>query len=125
MAEHDDQSGAIARCCELHAADLRGRDDIAGDADDEQIAETLIEDDLRGHARIRTAQDDGERFLARRDLVTTALARQRVLIAFARNETRIAFPQSFECCLRRHHRCPFPSWLLPLASSVRAIAGAS
>ena len=63
MSEHDDQSRAEARCGELHAADLRRRDDVARDADHEQVAEPLVEHQLGGHPRIGAAKDDGEWFL--------------------------------------------------------------
>ena len=63
VPEHDDQPRAEPRGGELDAADLRRRDDVAGDADDEQIAEPLIEDDLGRHARVGAAEDDRERLL--------------------------------------------------------------
>ena len=66
MAEHHHQARAEGLGGELDAADLGGRDDVAGDADDEQVAESLIEDQLRGHARIGAAEDDGEGLLAAR-----------------------------------------------------------
>jgi hypothetical protein len=50
MAEHDDQWCAESRGRELDAAHLGWRDDVACDTNDEQIAETLIEDDLGRHA---------------------------------------------------------------------------
>ena len=43
MPEHHHKSRAIARGGEFHAGHLRGGDDIAGHADDEQIAQALIE----------------------------------------------------------------------------------
>ena len=63
MADHHHQARAEALGGELDAAHLRRRDDVAGDADDEEIAEALIEDDLGGHARVRAAEDDGEGLL--------------------------------------------------------------
>src|SRR6267378_1718300 len=62
---HDDgQPRVEALGRELDAAHLRRRDDIARDADDEQVAETLAEDELGRNARIGTAEHDGERLLA-------------------------------------------------------------
>jgi hypothetical protein len=61
VAQHDDQARPEARGGELDAADARGRDDVACDADDEQVAQPLIEDDLGGHARESAPQDDRER----------------------------------------------------------------
>src|SRR6516225_4020460 len=63
MAEYHHEAHAEGRSRELDAADLRWRDDVAGHADDEQVAESLVEDDLGGHARVRAAEHDGERFL--------------------------------------------------------------
>jgi hypothetical protein len=49
VAQDDHQPGPEPGRRELHAADLRRRDDVAGDADDEEIAESLVEDELRGN----------------------------------------------------------------------------
>ena len=56
--EHDDEARAEALGRELDAADLRRCDDVARDADDEQVAESLVEHDLDGHARVGAAEDD-------------------------------------------------------------------
>ena len=95
MPEHDDEPGAEPRRCELDAPDLRRRDDVAGDADDEEIAEPLIEDDLSGHPGVGTAEDDRERFLPARQLAPTRLARQFVA-ANIRDESAIALAQPRE-----------------------------
>ena len=63
VAEDDDQPRAEARRGELDAPDLRRRDDVAGHADDEQVAQALVEHDLGRHARIGAAENDGERLL--------------------------------------------------------------
>src|SRR5690606_38911964 len=49
-----------------------------GDADHEQVTQALVEDDLGGRARIRAAQDDGERLLARRELGAAVLGDEGV-----------------------------------------------
>jgi len=54
MPQDDYQSGAELFRGELDAADLRRRNDVAGHANDEQIAQPLIEDDLHRHSRIGT-----------------------------------------------------------------------
>ena len=46
------------------AADHVGRDDVPRHADHEQVAETLVEDQLRRHARVAAGQDRRERLLA-------------------------------------------------------------
>ena len=69
VAEHDDEPRVELLGRELDAADLRRRDDVAGDADDEQIAEPLIEHDLGRHARVGAAEHDRERLLPLGELV--------------------------------------------------------
>ncbi len=76
VAEHHDEPRAEPRGRELDAADLRRRDDVARDADHEQVAEALIEYELRGHARVRAAQDDRERLLTRDELRAALLIRR-------------------------------------------------
>ena len=78
VAEHDHEPRAEPLGGELDAADLRRRDDVAGDADHEQVAQALVEDDLRRHARVRAAEDDGERLLACGQLAAARLARRGV-----------------------------------------------
>ena len=56
MAQHHHQPGAEALDGKLDAADLRRRHDVAGHADDEQLAQPLIEDQLGRHAGICAAQ---------------------------------------------------------------------
>jgi len=64
MAQHHHQARAESLGRELDAAHLRRGDDVAGNADDEQVAQPLIKHDLRGHARVGATEDDGERLLA-------------------------------------------------------------
>ena len=73
VAEHHDETRPEPLGGELHAAHLRRRHDVAGDADDEEIAEALIEDDLRRHPRVGAAEDDGERFLVLRQRAAGAI----------------------------------------------------
>ena len=82
---------------ELDAADLRRRDDVAGDADDEEIAKALIEDDLGRHARVGTAEDDGEGRLPRGQLDAPRLAGERSEADDVRREPMVACLQAFEC----------------------------
>src|SRR5215469_16028202 len=66
MPEYHYQARTECGGSELDTADLRGRDDVAGDANDEQVPESLIEHDLRGHARIGAAEHDRPGSLHRR-----------------------------------------------------------
>ena len=99
VPEHDHQPRAEARRRELDAADLRGGDNVAGDADDEQIAEALVEDNLRRHARVRASEDDRERLLRRWQLVAARPAGQRA-ITHAVTEAEIPLSEPFECLTR-------------------------
>ena len=60
MAQHHHQPGAETLDGKLDAADLRRRHNVAGHADDEQLAQPLIEDQLGWHAGVRTAQQHGK-----------------------------------------------------------------
>ena len=50
MAEHDHQGNVQMLCAIFETAQLSVARNVAGDADDEEISEALIEDDLRRHA---------------------------------------------------------------------------
>ena len=104
VAEHDDEAGAVALRRKLDAADLRGCDDVAGDADDEQIAEPLVEDDFRRHARIRAAENDGERLLACGDLYTARFTCQRLVAADIGHEATVAVSKALKCFGCWNHR---------------------
>ena len=104
VAEDDDQRRAVALGGELDAADLRWRDDVAGDANDEQVAQSLVEHDLRRYAGIGTSEDDGERLLAVRQLRTPARADGVVGGAQPRGEAAVAVLQALERFRRRNHR---------------------
>src|SRR3954467_5350000 len=100
VAHHDDEARSKAGCGEFHAADLRWGDDIARHADDEQIAESLVEDELGRHARVRAPEDDGKGFLAAAVVVLVRGARQDASRGLVRDKTRISFAQAgqrFRC----------------------------
>ena len=63
VAEHDDERAVEHADAELERAEHAGVDDVAGGADDEQVAEALVEDDLGGHPRVGAAEEDRERVL--------------------------------------------------------------
>jgi hypothetical protein len=46
VAKDDDETCSVPLRRELDAPDLRRRDDVAGNANDEQVAESLIEHDF-------------------------------------------------------------------------------
>lgn len=45
---------------EHQGAEHAGVDDMAGRSHDEEVAETLVEDDFGRHSRVRAAEEDGE-----------------------------------------------------------------
>jgi hypothetical protein len=68
MTENHDEPRAEPLSGELHAANLRRRDNIPGNADDKQIAQALVEHDFCRHAGIGTSKDDREGLLVRHQL---------------------------------------------------------
>src|SRR6516164_7033392 len=74
-----------------------GRDDIAGDADNEEVAEALVEDQLRGDARVATAQDRREGLLPGRQRLAPLLARMAV-DGFSRDEAFVPLEQPLPRC---------------------------
>ena len=111
MPQHHHQPGAKALGCELDTADLRGRDDIAGHADHEQVAQTLVKDDLGRHPGVRASQNDGEGELLVGQFNATPGAGGVLAIAAACDETGIAVAQPLQCLWCRNHprQCPRPS----------------
>ena len=89
VAEHDDERHVEHGDGVLEAADDRVRDHLSGVADDEQVAEALVEDDLGGQARVRASEQRGTRLLARRELVAAFDVLPRVA-RLARDEARVA-----------------------------------
>src|SRR5690606_15104906 len=88
----------------LDAADLRGGDDVPGDADHEEIPESLIEHDLGGHAGVRTAEDDREGLLSLDQLAAPRRATETVcLTRQIPGEPEIAFTETTEGFLRTNH----------------------
>ena len=98
MSEHHDQPRTEAGGGELDAADLRRSDDVAGDADDEQIAEPLIEDDFRRHPRVRATEDDRERLLRRGEPVVMDMAGPPAAVPHVVDEPAVTLAETFECC---------------------------
>ena len=99
VSQHHDQPRAEPRRGELDAADLRRGDDVSGNTDDKQVAEALIEDDLRGHPRIGTSENDGERLLTCRHSRAARLARECAAAANVRREATVSLAKAFECFL--------------------------
>jgi hypothetical protein len=60
VTEDDNKASVKPRRRELDAADLRRSDDVAGDTDNEEVAQSLVKDELGRDPGIRTSQHDGE-----------------------------------------------------------------
>ena len=109
MTQHYDQWSTESLCGELDAADLRWRNDISGDADHEQIAQTMIENDFYGYPRIRTTENDRKRFLTRHEFIALSVAHRYVKAASARYESGIPVAQAIQCFSRWYHHCSLSS----------------
>jgi hypothetical protein len=103
VAEHDDEPRAELLGGVLDAPDLRGRDDVPGDADDEEVAEPLIEDDLSGDARVGAAENDRVRRLLLRELGAALLAEERLEPADVGGEAGVAVLEALEGFEGRDH----------------------
>jgi hypothetical protein len=104
VAQDHNESCAESLRSELDAPDLRRGNDVPSDTDNKQVTQALIEDDLRWHPRIGTAQNDGKRLLACRQFATTRLASECVTTTNVSHESVVPLAQAFECFLRRDHR---------------------
>jgi hypothetical protein len=104
MSQDDHQARPELLSREFDATDLRRSDNIAGYADDKQIAQPLIEDDLHGHSRIGTAQNGRERFLARGQFDATGSTWQCVSAANVCDKTAISVSQPSERFRTRYRR---------------------
>jgi hypothetical protein len=90
---HESRSGPCRR--EFYAADLGWGDDVAGDADNEQVPQTLIENDLRRHPRVGAAENDGERLLTGSQFAPPHLVGERIMTRSTGYESAVAVSQSF------------------------------
>ena len=81
---------------ELDATDLRSSDDVSGNADNEQVAQALVEDDLCWHPRVGATENDGERLLTCCQFVAACLARECVGASDVRCEATVTLSQAFE-----------------------------
>jgi hypothetical protein len=93
MTQHDDQTCPKLFGREFNAADLGRSDDVAGDPNDEQIAQALVEDDLDGYTRIGTSENGRERLLARGRFDAAKPARKSIAAAGIRGEAAVTFLQ--------------------------------
>jgi len=103
VSQNYDESCAETLHGELDATNLRRGYDVAGNADYEQIAQPLIEDDFHGYPRIRASQNDRIGFLFRDALVALHSAHGFAEAPDARHEASVPLAQALKCFRRVRH----------------------
>src|SRR5262245_58318452 len=83
MAHHHDERHVQVLRGVLEARDLGVAGDVARDANIEEIAESLIEDDLRGNTRVRTTENRRMRMLAGCELALAGRVLVRMIVSLA------------------------------------------
>src|SRR4029077_13100985 len=96
MADDHHEPSPVARGGEFDAADLRGGHDVSGDPNDEQVAQALIEHDLRGNPRVGASEDYGKRPLLGSEVCRPGGAQDGVGGTDVRGEPQVALTQSAE-----------------------------
>src|ERR1700686_1201711 len=104
VAQYHHQASAELFGGELDAADLGRSNDVTGDANDEEIAQALVEDDFDGHPGIGTAEDGGEWLLACGQFETARPTGNRLAIADVRHESMVSLLQKRERVPSQDHR---------------------
>jgi len=99
MSHDDYKPRVIKRRGVFDAAYLRWRDDVAGDANYEQVAKTAVEYYFRGNSCVRTAEYYRERILILGQLRTPLTTDERTTTSHARHEFLIATLEAFQCLL--------------------------
>lgn len=100
VSEHDEERRAQMHARVLQRAHHFGRDDVAGDAHDEELAEAGIEHQLRRHARVAAAEDGRVGTLALGELGQQLLLHGRETGTTA-NESLVSCDQARERFLGR------------------------
>lgn len=98
VPHHHDKSSAKLFGCKLDTADLRWRHDISSNTDHKQIAESLVKHNFRWHTRVRAAQDDRERLLAREQSVPLGLTRIKIPLNPSRKPAISRFESGKRVC---------------------------
>ena len=96
VTQYHDKLGAEPLRGELHAADLRRGNDVSSNADDEQVTETLVENDFYGDAGVGTTEDDGKRFLSNSRLTAVLLIHEGVGAAAVQHEAFVTNLKTFD-----------------------------
>jgi hypothetical protein len=117
VAEYHDQPSIVARGGEFDAADLGRGHDVAGYTYHEQVAQALIEYDLRWNTRVGAAEDDRERLLPRGQLGPARVVQGRVGATHIRGKPEIALSEPLESFARWNHRVA----ILGIGAAIAAI----
>src|SRR5271167_1658612 len=97
VSKHHHQPRAKLLGRKVDAADLRGGDNVSRNPNHEQVAQSLVEDDLDGNARIGTAKYCREWLLTRRQFNAARAAFEDVAAADIRHEAMISLAQQRQC----------------------------
>ena len=100
VAHHDDEAHMKVLDGVFYASDDVVIEDVAGVTDDEQIAQALIEEQLRGNTRVGAGEDNGERSLAL-GLFEAALTGLVRMHGGASHITLVSLEQPFESMFGR------------------------
>ena len=104
VAQYHHQACAELLGGKLDTADEGRGNDFAGDPNDEQISQSLIENDFNRHPGIGTSKDGRKWFLTRGQLEATRPTRNCVTVADVRHETAVPGLQKRESFPSQDHR---------------------
>ncbi len=96
MSEDQHESYSELQRCKFDATSRTRSHDVSSNANDEQVTETLIENDLRRNPRVGASENDGKRLLARHNFVAVLRTGARLTTRRAGGKALIPLAQAFE-----------------------------
>src|SRR3954471_12564277 len=90
MSDNQNQARVVSLGREFNASNLRSRDDVACHANNEQVAEPLIENQFGRNSRVGAAEYDCKRRLSFGDFGASRLASVCTIALHFIDETRVA-----------------------------------
>jgi len=108
VAQHDHQLRAEFHGRVFDTADLSRSYDVSCHADNEQIAEALVENHLHGYPGVGAGEDDREWILTPDQFRTFLVADRQVDGAFLIDEATVAFSQAFDGISSGNHLQTLP-----------------
>lgn len=103
VPKYDDELRAKLLGCVFDAADLRGRNDVAGNTNDKQVAEALVKNRLDRDPGVGAGEYDGKRTLTVGHPGPVYTLRYFRGIDVAGNEAAIAIAKPIECISSGYH----------------------